>query len=112
MTAMTAMTSIRKRMRPRSRIGWWSAGLAGLVLFVAPLASLVTGLAIRLFESSYVVSTSDAVFLTVPCVVVSAALGIAAILLRRDHSPIVVLVTAAMTTITVFLWADEFHFRL
>ncbi|GAB3143961.1 hypothetical protein [Marisediminicola antarctica] len=109
---MTAITTMRKRMRPRSRLGWWSSGLAGLVVFVAPLASLVTGLVIRLFESSYVVSTSDAVFLTIPCVVASAALGIAAILLRRDHSPIVVLVTAAMTTITVFLWAEEFLFRI
>lgn len=109
---MTAISTLRKRMRPRSRLGWWSAGLAGLVLFVAPIASLVTGLAIRLFESSYVVSTSDAVFLTIPCVVASAALGIAAILLRRDRSPVVVLVTAAMTAIMVFLWAEEFLFRL
>ncbi|MCY7326536.1 MAG: hypothetical protein LH605_10450 [Microbacteriaceae bacterium] len=109
---MTAISTLRKRMRPRSRLGWWSVGLAGLVLFVAPIASLGTGLAIRLFESSYVVSTSDAVFLTIPCVVASAALGIAAILLRRDRSPVVVLVTAAMTAIMVFLWAEEFLFRL
>lgn len=108
---MTAITTIRNRMRPRSRLGWWSTGLAGLVLFVAPLASLITGLAITLFERSYVVSTSDAVYLTIPCVVVSAALGIVAVL-RGDHSPVVVLGTGVMTAITVALWADEFLLRI
>ncbi len=108
---MTAITTIRNRMRPRSRLGWWSTGLAGLVLFVAPLASLITGFAIALFERSYVVSTSDAVYLTIPCVVVSAALGIVAVL-RGDRSPVVVLGTGVMTAITVALWADEFLFRI
>lgn len=108
---MTAITTIRNRIRPRSRLGWWSTGLAGLVLFVAPLASLITGLAIALFERSYVVSTSDAMYLTIPCVVVSATLGIVAVL-REDRSPVVVLGTAVMTAITVALWADEFLVRI
>ena len=108
---MTAITTLRTRIRPRSRLGWWSTGLAGLVLFVAPLASLITGLAIALFERSYVVSTSDAMYLTIPCVVVSATLGIVAVL-REDRSPVVVLGTAVMTAITVAFWADEFLVRI
>jgi len=60
---MTAITTFRTRMRPRSRLGWWSLGLAGLVVFVAPLASLATGLALRLFvDASYFMNTI-AVFL-------------------------------------------------
>ena len=108
---MTGITTMRNRMRPRSRLGWWSVGIAGLVVFIAPLVSLALGFVIRLFENSYVVSTSDAMFLTVPCVAASAALGMAAVLLRRDHSPAVVLVTAAMTTIMIILWVEEFHIR-
>ena len=109
---MTAISTLRGRLRPRSRLGWWSVGLAGLVVVLAPLVSLATGLVIRLFiDASYIVTTSDGILLTVPCVVASAGLGFMAIL-RGDHSPAVLLGTGVMTSITVFLWAEEFIFRV
>lgn len=109
---MTAISTFRSRLRPRSRLGWWSVGLAGLVVLVAPLVSLATGFVIRwAIDASYVVTTSDGILLTVPCVVVSAALGIAAVF-RGDYSPVVILGTALMTATTAILWAHEFLYRV
>jgi len=106
---MTASTGEQGNLLPQTRLGWWSVGLVALVTIVAPLASLVTGAVIGFFvDEPLTATTSDAIYVTIPCAIVAIVLGMVAIVRGRDHSVLLVVLTCLMSVLMTFAWAQEF----
>lgn len=106
---MTTSTNEHGNLLPHTRLGWWSVGLVALVTIVAPLASLATGAVIGFFvDEPLAATTSDAIYITIPCAIVAIVLGVVAILRGRDHSVLLIVLTCLMSVLMTFAWAREF----